>query len=306
MTKKGGRDQLGPFERLVKMLAVLQDAGRAGVTQAKLIEVAGFAGDHESCRRMMTRDINNLRKAGWEIENVASAGTNALYVLSARDILVGVDLSPRHQAELARVARMSALSGLTQLVSTRRVMPELKSVVSDPSYPKPEEQQLMLCISAAANRQRLTFMYKRRLRVVHPFVVLPGPAGWYLAGCEDGDDLEKRFAISRMSRLTLDRPGTATVPHEARRSSFDPATWDVDPPADVTLETSPAFANQVALTLQATDQREHGDTVRMTVHVTHRAAFRRRLYGLGQRVRVIEPEEIREEIISELAAWAEA
>lgn len=306
MASRGGRDQLGPMERLVKMLAVLQDAGADGVGQEKLIDAAGFTGTPESCRRMVNREIGNLRRGGWEIENIADAGENARYVLKARDTLVGVDLSPRHQAELARVVRMSALDGFSEYVSTRKVMPEPTAVVRDPSYPSPDEQQLMLCISAAAKRCRLSFTYKRRYRAVNPRVVHPGPSGWYLAGCEDGETVEKLFAVARMTDLTLDAPGTAHLPAQARRSSFDPATWEVDPPVHVTIEASPAFAGQVAMTLRATDQHDHDGQVRMTVRVTNRSAFRRRLYGLGRRVRVIGPDEVREEIVSELSAWAEA
>lgn len=281
MVKKGGRDQLGPLERLVKILAVLQDAGPAGVAQHKLITVAGFIGEAESRRRMLTREITNLRQAGWEIENVAPTGANARYVLHAPDVLLGVDLRPRYQAELARVVRLAALDELTAYVGTRRVMPDVRSVVRNPSYPSEDDQRLAICIGAAANRQRMTFMYKRRLRVVHPRVVHPGPSGWYLAGCEDGQKLEKCFAVSRIEIVAIDAPGTATVPVDVVRSSFDPATWDVDPPVDVVLESSPEFADQVAMTLRASDRAEFDGRVRMTVRVTNRAAFRRRLYGLS-------------------------
>ena len=39
--------------------------------------------------------------------------------------------------------------------------------------------------------------------------------------------------------------------------------------------------------------------------MTHRAAFRARLYELGRRVRVLGPDDVRDEIIAELTAIAE-
>ena len=44
----------------------------------------------------------------------------------------------------------------------------------------------------------------------------------------------------------------------------------------------------------------------MIVRVTHRAAFRSRLYTLGVRARVLGPAEIVDEIVAELRAFAEA
>jgi WYL domain len=47
------------------------------------------------------------------------------------------------------------------------------------------------------------------------------------------------------------------------------------------------------------------DRVTLTIPVTHRAAFRHRLYELGTRVRVLGPEDVRGEIIKDLEAHAE-
>ncbi len=47
-----------------------------------------------------------------------------------------------------------------------------------------------------------------------------------------------------------------------------------------------------------------GDALRMRYVVTHRAVFRWRVYELGTRVRVVEPDDVRRELLAELAAVA--
>jgi hypothetical protein len=52
-------------------------------------------------------------------------------------------------------------------------------------------------------------------------------------------------------------------------------------------------------------RREHaGDDVVLTIAVTHQAAFRQRLYGLGGRVEVLGPDRVRASIIAELSHLA--
>jgi predicted DNA-binding transcriptional regulator YafY len=178
--------------------------------------------------------------------------------------------------------------------------------VSDPLVSTSEHPNLTLCIYAASHRCLLQFMYKRRLRVVHPRVVQPGPSGWYLAGCEDGQDVEKNFAVGRMRTLVIDRPGSATVTYDVRHTQLDPLTWLVDPPVDVVVETTDDHVAHVESRLGApTSRKDSDDHVRLTIPVTHRAAFRHRLYELGTRVRVLGSEDVRAEIIKDLEAQAE-
>ena len=54
----------------------------------------------------------------------------------------------------------------------------------------------------------------------------------------------------------------------------------------------------------AATARESDDEVVLTIPVTHRRAFRRRLYELGSRVVLLGPEEVRAEVRSELEAVA--
>jgi predicted DNA-binding transcriptional regulator YafY len=100
----GGRDQLGPIERLVRIRAVLEGAGPVGATQEQLLDVAQYGGSApDTQRRMLSKDVKYLNQSGWDIQNVAEQGTDGRYVLHARDIRQRVELTPAEQAALARV-----------------------------------------------------------------------------------------------------------------------------------------------------------------------------------------------------------
>jgi predicted DNA-binding transcriptional regulator YafY len=287
----------------VRILAVLDDAGAQGVTQAKLIEVAGYAGDEETKRRLLSRELKHLRDNGWDIENAAPAGEPARYVLRARDVRLRVELTPRQQAELTRVAKLAAMDEFARYVGTDADN-QGRRPNDHTSGPATTGQVLAQCIDAASNRRVINVIYKKKPRTVHPRVVQPGPAGWYLVGCEEGSDVEKFFAVDRLQLVSTDRPGSARVPENAKRGQLDPATWQVDPYTEVTVQTPAEFANQVAGALGPPISRENrGDHTLITIGVTNRSAFRRRLYGLGQRVRVVGPDQVRDEIVAELKAW---
>jgi predicted DNA-binding transcriptional regulator YafY len=168
------------------------------------------------------------------------------------------------------------------------------------------DARLTLCLIAAANRQVVQFMYKGQPRTVHPRVVQPGPSGWYLVGWEESSRAEKFFVIDRMKNPLLDRPGTALPREEASHKSLDPATWEVDPPTDVEVETVPEFVEQVKLALHPViGERTDRERAVLTVRVTNRSAFRTRIYALGTRVRILGPGDVRNELLDELTRLAE-
>ena len=302
----GGRDQLGPIERLVRVLAVLDGAGPAGATQEQLLEVARYgATAPDAQRRMLTKDISYLNDAGWDIQNVAEPGKNARYVLEARDIRLRVELSPSEQAELARVGRLAGVDEFADYVGTDAGPPEHPSGSGIYHDGHPADVQLALCLEAAARRRVVQFIYKGRPRTVHPRVVQPGPSGWYLVGWEQASGLEKYFVVDRMRNVIFDQPGTAKAAEEGQRGTLDPATWEVDPPVEVDLQTSTVFVDQVKLALRPVlKEMTDGDLAVLTIRVTNRAAFRMRLYALGARVRVLGPEDVRAEIVDELTRLA--
>lgn len=300
----GGRDQLAPIERLVRVLAVLENAAERGASLERLLAAAQYgAADPDDQRRMLGKDISHLNNVGWDIENVAAAGTDARWVLRTRDIRLRVELTPAEQAELARAARVGGIDDFADYVGVSNEPPDLATSGAPPT--EEPDVNLVLCLEATAQRREVRFVYKKQPRTVHPRVVQPGPSGWYLVGWEEAGGIEKFYVIARMSNLALDQPGTAEPAAETSSRSLDPATWEVDPPTDVLIETAPDFAEQVTLAMRPVLARENdGDRTVLTIRVTNRAALRNRLYALGARVRVLGPDDVRAEIADELTSMA--
>ena len=160
-------------------------------------------------------------------------------------------------------------------------------------------------VDAVRRSRLLRFDYKAKPRVVHPQSLRVQSTQWYLRGCEDGDDTVKAFVVSRMQHVTTDAPGTATRPPVTTRHSIHPMSWEVDPPVEVTLRAPDEHVADVRRWLGDPLATRPGDgTTDLVYVVTHRAALRSRIYLLGRRVSVVGPDEVRAELLAELAQMA--
>lgn len=107
-------------------------------------------------------------------------------------------------------------------------------------------------------------------------------------------DLEQGDAANRWQ-------GSAQQTPEVERIRLHPLNWEINPPTEVTLRVSGDYVPDVVRWLREPDRRsESGDEVEMTYVVTHRAAFRARIYQLGTRVQIVSPEEFRDEVLTDL------
>lgn len=297
----GGRDQLGPLERVTRVLVALASAEPQGIPTPRLLRIAAFGGREDHHVRQLKRLIEDLNGAGWDIRNTAPPGMTAVYRVFAGDNRLRLNLTPEQQAELARAARIAGDATFAARAGIEGTdSPPIPQLQTAPRA-EGDDDALNKVLYALERHCLLRFVYKRRPRVVHPHFVHPGTSGWHLVGHEDGSEKDKRFVTGRMSEVRVDLPRTADPRHEPYRDELDPLSWAVDEPVDVTVETMPAHRNQVETLLGTPSYHEiDDDVVRLTVRVTHRAAFRNRIYELGPRVRVLGPETIRTELRQEL------
>jgi predicted DNA-binding transcriptional regulator YafY len=160
---------------------------------------------------------------------------------------------------------------------------------------------------AVVQRCLTRFSYRHKRRTVHPHTLHNGPSGWMLRGREVESGMVKEFVVRRMGGdVELDRPRSAEVPEPVPKRSFDPMTWDVDPPREVVLQTTPDFEYEVCRVMTGSRVIERdGARVLVSVPVTHRAAFRSRLLELGLRVQLVDPPEAREAVFDALRAVLE-
>jgi len=298
-----GRDQRAPMERLTQILSVLSAAAPQPVAADRLLAVVRYgAGTVEDRRDQLRRDVRHLEALGWAIDNLAEPGQPARYRLTAVDNRLRVELTPQQRAELLRAAQAGGLVEVGLAMGG--------SAPDDDAFEAQVRRDggaLAGVQRAVAVRCRLTFDYRDRTRVVHPHALHLRRGGWYLTGVEEGADTAKTYAVARMASVHLDAPGSAREPSEPSRPQLDPVTWQVDPLVQVLVQTTPEHRPHVESMLgRAVAEQQGGDpgSVLLTIPVTHRAAFRRRLYELGTRVLLVGPDEVRAEVRAELAAVA--
>lgn len=296
------------MERLTQILAMLSNAPARTLAADQILAAVHFGADTlEDRRDQLRRDVRHLESLGWEIANIAPTGEPARYRLVAVDNRLRVQFTAEQRTELLRAA---LAAGLTDLVDDLggehrddEGLAEEVQVVT-----RREPAALAPAQRAVAQHCLLHFRYRDKQRSVHPHGLHVRPGGWYLVGNEDGDEQSKTFVVARMSEVEIGEPGSAGVPERAARPQLDPISWLVDPAVDVVVVTTRDHRPHVEAMLgpaTASEQSPDG-TVRLTIRVTHRAAFRRRLYELGSRVRLVGPREIRDDVREELAAVAGA
>lgn len=307
--KSSGRDQRGPMERLVRIAAALHVNRRLGVDGDTLAAVAGFDGVDRMTQ--LKRELRHLENQGWQIENIAPPGDFAVYRMTTVDNRLRVRLTPGQQAALRTAALVADRGDLVQrlgLPASSRPAEVAEPAPAAPTLAGARPEALTRVVDAVRARCLLRFGYKGVARVVHPESVRNQNGVWYLRGVEDADlapGAVKTFVVSRMVEVVAGAPGSARQVEPVRHHELHPMTWEIDPPIDVVLATSTTFEPDVVRWLGEPAARSvEGDEVEMTYRVTHRAALRARVYELGRRVRVLGPEEVRSEMLEELAAAA--
>lgn len=297
----GGRDQLGPLERLTRLLLALESAEPSGLPADRLVAIGQYgAGDAYDAQRQLSRDVTALTTIGWDIRNVAGPGVDAHYRLYARDTRLRVQLTPEQQVELVRAALVAGDAGFRERLGDLPA-PADDDLVRSGEPRRTEPDPLTEAAYAVEQRCVIRFTYKGRPRVVRPQLVRPGASGWYLYGHEIDVPEMKWFVTHRMSGVALDAPGTAGPLREVTAADLNPITWTRDPRVDVVVETAAEHETQVTAMLGEPSVRAaDGDVVRLTVPVTNRTAFRARLYELGRRARAVAPPEVVDEIVADL------
>lgn len=298
----GGRPQREPMERLVRLMSVLSHAGKAGAPASTLLAAAGFTGEGDPISQL-NREFNHLRALGWEITNIAEPGEAGRYRMTGVDNRLRVKLTPGQQSALRRAVLVANRADLVE----RLGLPESDKPDEIPTSlgSQVASEALSPVVDAVRRSRLLHFDYKGKPRAVHPQSLQVQNTTWYLRGREDGDDQVKAFVVSRMQRVTADAPGTATRPEVTRHQSMHPMTWEIDPPTDVTLRSANEHAEDVRRWLGEPQVERVGETdTELVFRVTNRSALRSRIYLLGQRVSVVGPDDVRAEILDELALMA--
>jgi len=304
LRREAGRDPGSALERVVTIMAMLGQAGPAGVPADDLVAAGRYGGEVAGQREQLQRDLRHLAAIGWRITNVAPAGSHARYRLEHGDPRVQLHFTAEQRAEFLRAAALVGVSAVKTESSASFRDPAVRRAMTEaPGY------SLALASHGHEHRCLLRFRYRDRDRVVASDAIWLRDGRWYLVGREVDPQLEpaewqtKQFRLDRMSSLTLDRPNSAGPAIGAPELNVDPLTFPDGEPVDAVVETDPAFRSRVESRLgHATSVRRSKEVVELTIPVRNHTTFRNRLYELGTRVRLLGPESLRSEVRDDLRA----
>lgn len=300
------------FERLTNLVAVLLDTRRPLTLEEIIDRVPGYPPEFESARRQFERDKDTLRGLNIPIELVEDAfGDVQGYRVDPRKYeLPPLDLTPEERAALHAAVSAMRLEGGEGREALWKLGgldgEEAPSVGALPSVPA-----LPALMDASRRRAAVTFRYRGETRHVEPYAVMFRRGNWYVAGRDaDREDLRS----FRADRIEGDVVVVGTGASFARPEDFDPEAllrdepWRFgdEAPVEAIVRLDPIVSGWVIRRLGDDAVVEHHDDGRATVRltVTNREAFRSFVLGLLDHAVVLEPPEIRHEVVAWLRTIA--
>jgi len=248
--------------------------------------------DTESGRRSMQRDVAGLRAAGVNIVNVADAGKAAEYVWVRGGERARGLFSEDEWEQLSRAVEYDERVAAPQLVSRYGSADDVLRYVDAVQR-------------AVETRSVLTFQYNGHGRVVDPLVIHPGLQEWWVTGVDRDVMSERTFNLARMSDVAVGLPGSAdSYGDVVVTATANPLSWQVDDEVTARVRFSAEFADDVRLLLELGEVPAADDdgVVVMDVNVVHRRAFFSRLMELGERIYLVGPDSVREDLSDLLMA----
>lgn len=303
-------------ERLVNLTLALLASKRFLKKSEILRTVAGYEGSAESMDRMFERDKDDLRALGIEIEvgdlDAFFEDEPGYRIFRDSYSLEVPGLSPREIAYLSLAANFwkdstltpAAQSGIRKLKSLG--IPAAMDLASTIEYRFENPKVALLEITEAIEQSRqLEFEYqgeKRSKRRLAPYRVLLWNGFWYLVG----QDLEKEeIRMFKLSRVIGD------IKAVGKKDAFvAPVDFDVRTvlPASAKEEGNTAIVSirkGEAITLRANgmliSEGDSVDTYELLYDLV--APFLRRIIWYGDSVEIVEPVELRNQIVTLLSGF---
>lgn len=292
MARQPGRDQGKAMQRHIRLLTRLAQAAPGWVNRDELMNELDYG--QASARDGIARDVRLLRTRGWAIDS-RGAGTQMAHRLLNQDPRLNTALNDDLIRQLSRAVTLAGHS------PADLGLPKPGGVTA----PAPIETTMDVALAvedalhAVTHKCLLFFDYKQVPRCVHVDAVRrTGTGRWRIIAREDG--VQKVFRIDRIQELRVGAPGSASPAQPVVKDS-DPLNIPDGEPIVAVVVTELQHEDRVVRELgPPQSRRETGGAVELSIPVINRWLWRRRLYQLGTRVRLLGPQELRDEVRQEL------
>lgn len=298
-------------ERLTNMVALLLTTKRPLTLDEIADEIGGYPEKGETRRAAFERDKKTLRSEGVPLDVVAQADGGSAYRIDPNSYyLPELDL-----ADDERVALNLAVAAVALDVGTGRdALWKLGEggVEGQALAALPTEDGLIDLFDAWRRRAPAHFTYRGEARELHVWGVAFRNGRWYLTGFDAGKNSERLFRVDRIDGdVTLGEDGTATpTPSGYDLHAALPgrgyAMYPSDDVETVLVDIDAGWARGAIADLgeDAVVERHDDGSIRVKLHITSRDGFRSWIYGYLDHAVVVEPQEVRDDLVRALQEMA--
>lgn len=305
------------LERLLNLTAALLNASRplSAVELRELVPGYPDADDKAAFRRAFERDKDALRTMGIPLELAEVPGTDppveGYRIHRDRYALAdpGLDADELAALHLATAAvRLDGLRGdaaLWKLGGTPEGAAAPEATAAATVGALPAIPQLAPIFGAVAERRTVTFGYRARTRRVDPYRLSFARGRWYLSGFDHDRGEDRQFRLDRIDGdIEVGEEGAFERPPQVRTGPGVPWQMGEEAPvaARVRIDADQAGWAVDHLGPDAVVDRDPDGAVEVVLTVTNRDAFRSFVLGFLDHAEVLDPVELRDDVV----AWLEA
>jgi predicted DNA-binding transcriptional regulator YafY len=195
----------------------------------------------------------------------------------------------------------AATEALWKLGGAEAADPQAAPLAAIPTVPG-----LVPLFGAVAEQAAVRFAYRGEPRHVDPHRLSYSRGHWYLDGHDHDRGAERQFRVDRIDGdVTVGPPGTFERPTRAVDRSAAPWELGGDDPIVARVLVDPPLAEWAgALPEGGTAERNDDGSLLLTLTVTNREGFRSFVLGFLDHAEVVDPPELRRDVVDWLTALA--
>lgn len=300
------------LERLLNLTAELLHTPRP-LTAAEIHRrlSAAYPESLESFRRSFERDKADLKSIGVPVRVSPAPGTDppveGYRIRPGEYAGRSPGLAPDELAALHLAASLVRLEGGTGDAFTKLGGPGPGDGTGgrDPVGAVPFDEALAALVEGAARRRTARFAYGGEARTVEPWRLSFSGGHWYLSGWDRDREAERTFRVDRVAGpVELGEPAAAAAPAPAKIGPL--RGWELGDaePVEARVRVDPDLAAWAGHVTGDTGEPEPDGSVVLTLKVRNPSAFRSLVLSFLDRAEVLEPAELRREVIGWLEALA--
>ncbi|HYI61666.1 MAG TPA: WYL domain-containing protein [Acidimicrobiales bacterium] len=301
-------------ERLLTLLKVLLDTDVLVTASQIRRRVPGYAESDVAFRRAFERDKVELgTMLGHPIRSAPVPGTDPPvegYRIRPEDAyLRDPGLTPAERRTLGVAASAVRLAGVDPARGTMKVgaTPGAGPPADGAGTEVPADARVVALFQAVAEQRVARFRYHDEDREVQPFRLRFTKGRWYLAGHDAARDAERQFRVDRIEgEVAVGPPGAYAPPAEVGADALDqPWAMGDGPARPVRVRVDGPRAEAARRGAPGAEVHEEAaGSVVLTLEVRNVEALRGFVLGFGEDAEVLDPPEVRAEVVAWLAALA--